>query len=196
MRKLSLLAAAGLVAVSGGASAASVVSGPEGVVAPGQTIVSDFDTVTSTPTGSGFQIFTSSVEGQGASVNGSNYLAVLSGGNAAYNFATALLSFSFDIGTPDTYNSLTLGFTDGTSQVFGEGGTAFGVTGDSRLNFVADDGRRISSVSFGSSQNSFEIDNIAVTAVPEPAAWALMILGVGAVGGSLRRRQRTAVRFA
>jgi opacity protein-like surface antigen len=34
-------------------------------------------------------------------------------------------------------------------------------------------------------------------AVPEPATWALMILGFGAVGGAMRRRQvKTAVRFA
>ena len=32
--------------------------------------------------------------------------------------------------------------------------------------------------------------------VPEPATWALMILGFGAVGGALRRRAKAAVRFA
>ena len=44
------------------------------------------------------------------------------------------------------------------------------------------------------------VDNIsfdAAAVVPEPATWGLMILGVGAVGGALRRRAvRTAVRFA
>jgi choice-of-anchor C domain-containing protein len=30
---------------------------------------------------------------------------------------------------------------------------------------------------------------VSVTAVPEPASWALMILGAGAVGASIRRRQ-------
>jgi hypothetical protein len=33
-------------------------------------------------------------------------------------------------------------------------------------------------------------------AVPEPAAWALMIVGVGAIGGRMRRRPRTTVSFA
>lgn len=33
-------------------------------------------------------------------------------------------------------------------------------------------------------------------AVPEPASWALMIGGFGLVGGALRRRVRTSVRFA
>jgi hypothetical protein len=34
------------------------------------------------------------------------------------------------------------------------------------------------------------------TAVPEPAAWAMMILGVGAVGGALRRRQKVITRLS
>lgn len=33
-------------------------------------------------------------------------------------------------------------------------------------------------------------------AVPEPSTWALMILGFGAVGYAMRRRQKVAVRFA
>jgi hypothetical protein len=38
----------------------------------------------------------------------------------------------------------------------------------------------------------------AVAPVPEPGVWALMILGMGAVGGAMRRRQKQAlnVRFA
>lgn len=37
---------------------------------------------------------------------------------------------------------------------------------------------------------------IAVSAVPEPATWGMMILGFGVVGGAMRRRPRVAVRFA
>lgn len=41
-----------------------------------------------------------------------------------------------------------------------------------------------------------QFDNIRVLAgVPEPATWGLMILGLGAVGATLRRR-RAAIRFA
>lgn len=38
--------------------------------------------------------------------------------------------------------------------------------------------------------------NLVGAAVPEPATWALMLLGFGAVGGSLRRRRQAVLRFA
>lgn len=34
------------------------------------------------------------------------------------------------------------------------------------------------------------LDNVSVTAVPEPATWALMLIGVGALGAGLRMRRR------
>jgi hypothetical protein len=42
----------------------------------------------------------------------------------------------------------------------------------------------------------FETDNHTIGSVPEPASWALMIIGLGAIGGSLRSRRRTAVATA
>ena len=43
-----------------------------------------------------------------------------------------------------------------------------------------------------------EFDNVTVAAVPEPATWMMMMLGMGAVGFSLRRKKDTTlrVRFA
>lgn len=41
----------------------------------------------------------------------------------------------------------------------------------------------------------FELDNVtlgAATAVPEPATWAMMLLGIGLIGASLRTRRRSA----
>ena len=42
-----------------------------------------------------------------------------------------------------------------------------------------------------SGQNAFEIDNIALTTggVPEPSTWAMMLLGFGAIGFTIRRRK-------
>jgi hypothetical protein len=52
------------------------------------------------------------------------------------------------------------------------------------------------SVDFGGVANQIAFDNITLGAaipggaVPEPATWALMILGFGAIGGALRSRKR------
>lgn len=43
--------------------------------------------------------------------------------------------------------------------------------------------------STGTTAYGAALDNVNVTAVPEPAAWALMILGFGAIGGVMRRRR-------
>ncbi len=40
------------------------------------------------------------------------------------------------------------------------------------------------------------LDDVAVSGVPEPATWAMMIGGMGFVGGALRRRSRTAPAIA
>ena len=46
-----------------------------------------------------------------------------------------------------------------------------------------------------SSSNSFESDNFAVAAVPEPATWAMMIMGFGTIGALMRRRQYALARI-
>jgi len=40
------------------------------------------------------------------------------------------------------------------------------------------------------SGNDFGVDNISLASVPEPSAWALMILGFGGMGALLRRQRR------
>ena len=49
----------------------------------------------------------------------------------------------------------------------------------------------LNSVTFATSQAAFEIDEVAA-AVPEPATWAIMLLGFGMIGSALRRRRVTA----
>ncbi len=53
--------------------------------------------------------------------------------------------------------------------------------------------------SFGGADRNFTVNAIAVeavNAVPEPATWAMMVLGFGAVGGALRARRKVRVAFA
>jgi hypothetical protein len=50
-----------------------------------------------------------------------------------------------------------------------------------------------------STQNAFETDNYAVSAVPEPAIWAMLLIGFGFIGASLRgkkRQERLRVNYA
>jgi hypothetical protein len=64
--------------------------------------------------------------------------------------------------------------------------TAFTTNGRLTFSFAS----AIDSVEFGSGNYSLEIGDIgAVALVPEPAAWALMVLGFGGVGGLIRRRR-------
>ena len=74
-------------------------------------------------------------------------------------------------------NSAAFGYTN-----FSTTATAVGVSTDLAFNFRHD-------------PSFFGLDNVSVTAVngavPEPATWAMMLVGFGAVGVSLRRRRRT-----
>jgi hypothetical protein len=68
------------------------------------------------------------------------------------------------------------------------------------VNALAFDDRALTSVSWrpGANTSGFlQFDDIRVVAgVPEPASWALMILGFGAVGGALRRRRPASATLA
>ena len=56
---------------------------------------------------------------------------------------------------------------------------------------------QIARLRFTALGDHFSIDNLVANgAVPEPATWAMMIGGMGAAGGALRRRRDVSVRFA
>lgn len=60
-----------------------------------------------------------------------------------------------------------------------------------RFNFSGGSEADVAFMRLRSSSQAFEIDNITINAVPEPGTWALLILGFGAVGHSMRRRSQT-----
>lgn len=174
--------------------------------APGYTIVDTFDTADGL-TGTNFQIKVPPADGNGAPPansipSGTPYLSVLAGGSATYTFAAPVSSFQFDWGSIDTYNTLTI---NGTSQAIVVPGSNFinPANGDQiaagtngRFTVTGTAGELFTSVTFSSTGNSFEVDNLAVGApVPEPATWALMMLGFGGMGAALRRKPRTAARI-
>jgi hypothetical protein len=132
--------------------------------------------------------------------NSTNYLTIPGSASATLFSLKGLTSFSFYMGSPDSYNSVQFIGT-GYNQTLNGGQFTGGNTSQSwnwgtRVNFDFG-GAVVNQVILRSSRNSFEVDNFAgsVSAAPEPATWAMMITGFGAVGAIIRRR-RAALGFA
>ncbi|MEP6785740.1 MAG: PEPxxWA-CTERM sorting domain-containing protein [Sphingomonadales bacterium] len=129
-----------------------------------------------------------------------NYGAVLglpTAGSYTKSFAAANI-FSFVIGSLDSYNRLTLSFTDGSTEILNGAQIALGAiadgnqdlpTSNGRVYYVSDGVKLINGATFSSTNNSFEFDNLMTGNVPEPSTWAMMVLGFGIVGRALRRRR-------
>lgn len=172
--------------------------------AHGQALVVDFDD----PNAAGFA-FTGGGIYQGLTANVAappagdvtHYAAVLGGQVATLTSSQDLSSFSLYIGSIDRYNTLTFSGPDGFSKSYTGADLYLPANGDQgagetnrRFDFDFD-GVKVNQVSFQSSENSFEFDNIAVrtvSAAPEPGVWLLMMLGVAMLGAVLGRRERAA----
>ena len=140
-------------------------------------------------------------------VFGNNFLAVgpTAGQPATLTFNQPVNLFGFLIGSPDTYNQVTITSTTG-AYTFSP--TTLGLPGNgdqtvSRyVNFnTTAVGERILSATFTNvpAIDAFETANFSAGlagAVPEPASWAMMILGVGAVGFAMRRREKVTTRVS
>ena len=107
----------------------------------------------------------------------------------AFNFADdpVELVVTYTLESGDTVTSYFADFTAGmqTEQV--------GLSGISSFSFFARGSL------FG--EDTVQLDNIVYTldatgAIPEPATWAMMIGGIGAAGGALRRRSKVRVAYA
>lgn len=129
------------------------------------------------------------------------YLSVQMGQMASLD-TPLLSSISFYVGSLDGYNSFTFHLADGTTQVVtgatldalpgmeaNGSQTAFTTNGRLTFSFAS----AIDRVDFASGNYSLEIADLgAVALVPEPAAWAMMVIGFGGVGGLMRQRRRFA----
>ena len=110
--------------------------------------------------------------------------------NAGQSYLISFDLRNFDGQTPNFYNVLFGGVslfsaTDSAAfnyTNFSTTATAVGASTELAFNFRHD-------------PNYFLFDNVSVTAVtgavPEPATWAMMLMGFGAMGVLLRRRRRT-----
>jgi PEP-CTERM motif len=127
------------------------------------------------------------------------YASVLGpNGTATLTLGGPYANISFFMGSPDTYNSISF---------FGAGGVALGsftgaqFTGPpangnpalgERITFNFN-GAAVQTVQFASTTNSFEFDRVGTLAVPEPATWAMMLVGFGGIGAMIRRRRQVLV---
>ena len=193
-----VLGAAAILGVASAANAMTIVAstnGPDSGIPAGQHLVTDF----TTPAGlsGNYQLVSGSVSNQYAAPfqDTTQYLAVLGGNTATLAISPALQALSFYWGSIDDFN--TVSFFSGTTLVASYTGAmipaapADGSQGNPlnnrRVSFNFG-GVPITSVQFASGTNAFELDTIS-GAVPEPATWAMLILGMGLTGAMMRRRR-------
>ena len=202
MKKLLTLAAASTlaVAVASPATAAITVRAGAGFVQPAENVLANTTMSGTTVMGNTNQtntavnvtsnepITTSSSNGQSrfVAVDGSpldQATIALTGGGT---FTSA--EFNLFNAASDT-SSVTI-FVNGVAQTFNIG------NGQNFFGFSATSGDTITSIAFNTNGSGVaDLRQVRVggvaAAVPEPGTWALMLLGFGAVGVSMRRRRST-----
>lgn len=215
-RVLTALACASALGFTAGAAQAAVTFvGYDTAIGAGETLVTEFE---GGPTLAGvdFLLAGFSLTGNGILFTGSQanlsaapgfsattqdtsqYLSI--GRGQSVTLDTPLLkSISFYVGSLDSFNSFKFKLANGTVETItgstlaalpglDANGSWTGFTSNGRITFSFDSA--IDSVELASGNYAFEISDISViSAVPEPAAWGMMILGFGGVGGLIRRRK-------
>ena len=196
---LGLAAAFGVATAANAMTIVSSTNGPDSGIPAGQHLITDFST--SAGLSGGYLLTSGSVHNQYAAPleDATQYLAVLGGNTATLAISPALNALSFYWGSVDDFN--TVSFFSGSTLIASYTGAqipaapADGSQGNPlnnrRVTFKFD-GTPITSVAFASSTNSFELDTVS-GAVPEPAAWALLIVGMGMTGAAMRRRRGATV---
>jgi hypothetical protein len=207
---LATAAVAGLaIAAAPAQAAAPVVSlsnfGDPDTLPAGQTLVADFNDA-GDPAATLLPGFTLTLNGSTVGVcegcagysgtlynDATHYLTIPGGVSAELTALKAFSSFSLYMGSPDTYNSIRF-IGEGYDETLSGGQLTAGIVNQSwdwaqRVTFDFG-GAKVNRVILSSSQNSFEVDNLAVSgAVPEPATWAMMIMGFGLAGAAMRARR-------
>lgn len=175
--------------------------------AAGPTLLEDFNSVgTNTPlnatpvvvgdisitqtgnTNNAPQNFVGPDGGGGFQVNGSSRISgrITDGGSIFLDFNAGLTSFAAIFNEVNDTTPRSILVIDGMEVAPVDG--FFGVISDTVFSTV--EFRALDGVDEG-----FALDDVryGVAAVPEPATWAFMILGFGAIGGAMRRQRKANV---
>lgn len=112
-----------------------------------------------------------------------------------------IASISFIWGSVDSYNTLEvldrLGgvlatFTGADAAVNPNGNQTDPITNPLALLTISGTMQGdIGGLRLTSTNNAFETDNFAITAVPEPGVWAMLLVGFGFIGAFMRGQSRT-----
>lgn len=135
--------------------------------------------------GSGWATWSGGYTGQVLFTNGMNSVSI--------DIAPTTTDFGF-FAEPDSFSNYLIQLT-----LTGGGSVQQLVSGDSGAKFFGWNGGGVSSITISTTDSDFAFGNFyyaGTSAVPEPAAWALMILGFGAVGAAVRRRNSVKVAYA
>jgi hypothetical protein len=208
MKLKILAAAAGLVLAAGSANAVTFTPfGAGATVAPGYSLVTNFNAPLTVAGGyslSGTGTLLTGTSGDGAAPafstttqDPNQYLSVEGGETETLTVSKSdIHDMSFYVGSLDAYNSISFTTSGGTTTYTGaqlaaltgavdDGNQSGPASGSSNGIFTFAFTLPIESVALNSSSNSFEIAAIGA-AVPEPATWAMMLVGFMGLGAMVR----------
>lgn len=139
-------------------------------------------------------------DGSAVSFNSSDLISITGAGLATVQGPMSDLSVTF----AKAWDDVTFAFTGESGGLFSlsVNGTDFGfcsicvLDGKGEQKFTLS-GSGITDLDFSFNPDiqdakQFRVDNLSTSAVPEPASWALMLIGFGAIGGAMRRRRAVA----
>ncbi len=205
MLKLTALAAA--FAASSTAQAGITISATQGAaVYAGPAVTYDFESAAPRSGGAIRNVSTSSLAAQPLGSTGNFWTIGPSDGATGLldlSSFSAIAAISFIWGSVDDWNWLdvlgrngdVLTTFNGTHVAVAPNGswTALAMNPLATITITGADRSNIGALRLRSGTNAFETDNFAIAAVPEPATWAMLVLGFGLLGGAMRTRTRQAV---